>query len=553
MAQPMLIHWRQMGRGSSSVREEGRNHTTLSTHRGVVGQDDDYASGSKSRPRKRRSGSFLVAVLCAALLWSTPASARKYTVCSLTITTDYEINEFREHLEPNDFEFVELTPADGRAFRLKPWFEDACRSGVQCDVLVISADFAGSYFKDGGLNLSSQELEERSCSDECAGILHHPLEVFLFACNALASKNPDSRTPDQYLEVLLEHGLDRAQAERVVAARYAELGSSFNETSRRVFAGVPHIYGFDSKAPSGRNVRPLVDAYLRSVGDYAAHLRRLEKDRADLKPQLQNSLMKRLFRQTAWREEAGVRTGEPGAEKKRLTCMLYDESRSIRERLEIVEEIMRGPDFLAFLPNIQTLLDRHPPDTLDETARETFDGLTTVVEAKEEILGLIARPRLPLLDLELARFAHQMSWIDLETFHDMARAGVADLLEGPTIGFEARDIICGIATMADLSGEFTAASIPARAYGDPNGIMAVDCLGLRGREIVERLLPALESPDAETRAWAIYALSRQPVEDPAHFDALARRLDDPEPDIRWLADQTIRYLQSLRERGKDSP
>jgi HEAT repeat protein len=83
--------------------------------------------------------------------------------------------------------------------------------------------------------------------------------------------------------------------------------------------------------------------------------------------------------------------------------------------------------------------------------------------------------------------------------------------------------------------------------------MAVDCLGLQGGEIIERLVPALNSPDALTRAWAIYALSRQPVEDPAHFEALERRLDDPEQDVRWLADQTIRYLRHFQSRRESSP
>jgi hypothetical protein len=315
-------------------------------------------------------------LLCAALLWSAPALARKYTVCSLTITTEDEIEEFREHLDPKDFEFVELTPAEGRAFRMRPWFGDACSSDVQCDVLVISAEFAGSYFQDGGLNLPLQELEERSCGRQCGGILHRPLEVFLFACNSLASKERDRRTPDEYLQVLLDHGFDRAQAERVVAARYGELGSSFSETTRRVFAGVPLIYGFDSQAPSGRNVRPFVDAYLRAVGDYAKHLHDLEKERDDRERQLHNASMERIFRHTALRETSGVRSGEPGFRKRRTACALYDERRSVAERLEIVEEIMGGPDFLVFLPNIQTLLDRHPPDALEGTARERRSTLS---------------------------------------------------------------------------------------------------------------------------------------------------------------------------------
>lgn len=487
--------------------------------------------------------------LCAAIFWNAPALARQYTVCSLTITTDDEVEEFRRHLGDEDFEFVELTPPDRRAFRMSPWFPDACRSGVRCDVVVISAEFAGSYFQDGGLNLPLQELEELSCSRECSGILHRPLEVFLFACNSLASKGPDQRTPEEYLQVLLDHGFDRAQAERVVAARYGALGSSFCETTRRVFAGVPLIYGFDSRAPSGRNVRPLVRAYLRRMGSYADHLKKLEEAQADSQKRPYNPQIERVFRNTEFRQTTGVRPGEPAFRKREVVCALYDERRSVAERMDLVWEIMEGPDFLAYLPNIQTFLDRHPPAELEGSARETFASLTTIGQAKDQLMELIGGQSLPLLELELARFAHQMSWIDFETFHAMARSGVSDLLDGPRLGFQAREIICEISKMADLSSAFTIDDLPSGSFSDPNGIMAVDCLGIQSREVMDGLTRGLGSPDALTRAWAIYAISHRSLSDATHVEALARLLHDPEPEVRWLADQTLRYL---RPRGAKS-
>jgi HEAT repeats len=495
----------------------------------------------------RQANATAISLLWVLLSSGGPALARKYTVCTLTITTHDEIDEFRKHLDPNDFDFVELTPADHQAFRMKPWFENACQSGVQCDVVVISSEFAGSYFETGGLNLPLQEMEEQSCGAGCDGIFRRPLEVFLFACNSLASKGPDQRTPEEYLRVLLDHGFSRAQAERVVAARYGNLGSSFCETTRRVFAGVPLIYGFDSQAPSGRNARPLVAAYLRAVGDYAAHLRALETARADPTSQPHNAVIGRVFAHTSFRQTTGAKPDEAAFRKRVVACALYDERRSIAERLEIIGDVMAGPDFLAFLPNVQAFFARHPPSQLAGTPRETFATLTGIANAREQILALMNEQSSSLLSLELAQFARQMSWIDAATFDQMARSGVRHLLEGQTIGFEEREIICEIAKLDDLSHSFTEDDLPPGAYRDPNGIMAIDCLGMRGSKIIDGLTGALDNPDAFTREWAVYALSRQAVADPPHVAALARRLHDADPKVRALAGQTLRYLHPQRE------
>src|SRR4029077_18850512 len=113
-----------------------------------------------------------------------------------------------------------------------------CRSDLRCDVVVYSAEFAGRFFGQYGASLSLQDMEEASCQARCAGFFHHPLEVFLLACNTLATKDEDNRTPAQYLEVLANHGFARASAERVVQARYGALGPSFREALRRIFMDV---------------------------------------------------------------------------------------------------------------------------------------------------------------------------------------------------------------------------------------------------------------------------------------------------------------------------
>jgi hypothetical protein len=79
-------------------------------------------------------------------------------------------------------------------------------------MVVITAEFAGRFFGSCGRSLSLQEMEEASCKAHCDGLFHDPKEVFLLACNTLATKDVDMRGPQIYLQVLLDHGFDRAQA-----------------------------------------------------------------------------------------------------------------------------------------------------------------------------------------------------------------------------------------------------------------------------------------------------------------------------------------------------
>src|SRR5262249_11820099 len=139
------------------------------------------------------------------------------------------------------------------------WLPQLCRSDLQCDVTLFSAEFAGRFFGRSGQSLTLQEMEEASCKASCAGLFHKPREVFLLACNTLATKDEDLRSPEIYLQVLIDHGFDRTSAERVVAMRYGPLGPTFREALRRIFMGVPRIYGFSSVAPTGEYTAPMLE------------------------------------------------------------------------------------------------------------------------------------------------------------------------------------------------------------------------------------------------------------------------------------------------------
>ena len=102
----------------------------------------------------------------------------KQTVCSVTINSSEEIEIFKRNLNPQEFNFVELT--DYKASDSNSSFLNAaCDAGVTCDILLISGHFAGSFFGKSDLKIPMEKLEEASCNRKCDGILHHPREVFL--------------------------------------------------------------------------------------------------------------------------------------------------------------------------------------------------------------------------------------------------------------------------------------------------------------------------------------------------------------------------------------
>src|SRR5436190_10913421 len=83
-----------------------------------------------------------IAFLLLLAAWAHDALADKKTVCTITVNSPDEKEIFRQNLPRDDFEFVELVEP-GRG----DWLQSACRTGVRCDVLLVSGHFdAGTEF-----------------------------------------------------------------------------------------------------------------------------------------------------------------------------------------------------------------------------------------------------------------------------------------------------------------------------------------------------------------------------------------------------------------------
>lgn len=385
-------------------------------------------------------------VLLMGLLGFAGVASAKATICTITINSPDEKNIFMSKLDRSQFQFVELTEMGSHGKGSSDWFERACASGVQCDSLVISGHFGGQFFGASNLTLELNELEGASCQKKCTGILEKPKEVYLFGCNTLAGKTKDARTPQQYLRVLLEDGINPVEAERIVSSRYGPFGASFRDRMERVFENVPVIYGFHSIAPSGRNVRSALNNYMARIGNYRSHLDRIN----DTAPNVQNwfESMKAFNRDIG----AGLKSYNPAYAVKTNMCRLEDKNTLLSDRLaHAVDLLTRAP--MLYLPAASKFANEalrdfktHNQLDSDETnlVKAQLVGLSGRMDLKEFFDKAMNSRGVPTsVKIDLIEAEHNFSWIDDREYRDRLGQVLTQLVSHPTT--ENADLFCSVA------------------------------------------------------------------------------------------------------------
>jgi hypothetical protein len=494
-----------------------------------------------------------------------PVQARPFRVCTFSFNSPDELTAIHSHLPPGEFTFVDLSPPslaepDGAtlarpaAFTTAsaraqdgppPWLTDQCRPDVQCDIVVYSGEFGGRFFGRYGWSVGLQDLEEAACRPSCQGLFHHPKETFLLACNTLATKDQDSRTPSQYLEVLLDHGFDRASAERVVDLRYGPLGPSFRESLRRIFMGVPRVYGFSSIAPRGTWTAARLHQYFHAKGDYGRYLRTVGNESGE------NAELLRAFDGSSLVQTSGLTPFDPEASDRALVCRVYDDNESVAQRLRIVQLLFARRDFFSFLPTIEVFLSRHPAETLRGEERQLFAAIQRQGSAREQVVRLVHDLNVSALKMEMAHLALNLQWISRAEFRQLAVDGARQLLAEPLTS-EVVDIMCEITKHEPIGSQFRSEDLPEALFQEAEGYRLLDCLGPTDRRVSARLIPGLDDPDISGRLWAAYALSRRLPLDDATLKTLAAHLNDASPDLRARLEWIFKAQGSLSSGVRDA-
>lgn len=200
-------------------------------------------------------------ILCV-LAVAPPGQAAPKRICTMTLNSVEEREVFKSLYGSKDVEITELVPEN----KDPSWLAQACKSGIECDVLLVSGHFGGVFFGEGvSTTLDLKELERLSCENSCPGILSKPKDVFLMGCNTLATKVPDKRSIEEYVEVLIKNGFPRDLAERVAFSRYSEYGMSISQIFSSAFQNVERLHGFASTSPLGKYSGPLMRQALKGT------------------------------------------------------------------------------------------------------------------------------------------------------------------------------------------------------------------------------------------------------------------------------------------------
>jgi hypothetical protein len=424
---------------------------------------------------------------------ATPVWATPKTVCTVTINSSNEREAFKRNLPAGDFKFVELTDYDttakGADRAESQWFKNACKAGVQCDVLLVSAHFGGFFFGSSGYQMALPPLEQKSCSRTCDGILKKPKEIFLFGCNTLAEKGKDSRTQQQYVDVLIGDGYRPDVAMHVAETRYGAVGATFKDQMRRVFAGVPHIYGFSSVAPSGANIGPALGRYFKSVPNYSAHLDEMAQTTAV------NQELAQAMQGTSMTQTTGVGTlaNDAGVPYRRQICEMYDESSTIAERTEVIVKMLESPDRFIYLNSVVAFLNQNL--TLIQSDYWANEELKKVVKHEptmKELDRLKAAPTTSLaLKLDLMDLEVKLGRVRREAFVATALGLLKPLVHN--LNQTNADVVCSAMHAHGLKMNVRLEDFGEGVLCHPAALYGMQCLQTSDERVTAALLPMINS------------------------------------------------------------
>lgn len=415
----------------------------------------------------KKQYSLLMAIVC---FISVNALAKK-TVCSMTINSSNEIEAAKQALSSDEFNFVELVKKDDSS-----WFKNACLSKVQCDVLLVSGHFGGTFFGESGASLALTELEQASCNSDCNGILKNPKDVYLFGCNTLAGKNEDHRTPEQYMQVLMNDGFTLAQAQQVVAFRYSPIGGTFSNRMTHVFNKSPRIYGFNSVSPLGKYTGPLLKKYLQSVSSSYAN----DLDSNEIS---NNQKLLSIFSKTSMVQEHGKKLT---SDELSPVCFLSSENKT-HSRIDKLTWIAEGFEKSANLENafyISEFLKKEKwAKKWNSDEKNVIERIASNSALKEQLELIINSDKawLQRTQAEVLQLYKQIGWASNSDYNTKVTQ-VLKLTQKP-FTYENMAFVCSLHIQADLN----MSDLYDADWTNQNFKYAISCLDSKNPAIWKKL------------------------------------------------------------------
>jgi hypothetical protein len=488
-------------------------------------------------------------------------------VCTITVNSPDEKAVFQRRLPKDKFEFVELVE-DGRP----DWLARSCARGIRCDMLIISGHLAGRSFFSDRLQSKDQlpldEMERVSCSDSCPGLFGNLKEVFLFGCGTLSGAAIQSAGEDARRS-LEQSGLSRAQADRILRALDNDYGESNEDRMRRIFYGVPALYGFGYKAPLGPAAASALDRYFRSPASTQEMIRVQENLARGAGLRSANQRLVRYFADTQMKVVGGLTPAEPKARVRAQMCRFFDDRLTPADKLDFIGQLLQREmaEVRMYLERIETYME----GLTDQATRspEWWASLSRIADegARKRFLQFARDADPPPVRLRMMDVAFHLGWLTPEQERQEHVRLVQNLLEAPRLGMGEADVICRLANAQDIGpGELrlparpgTAASVARACLGDADARQAVRAYLLGKDEdafLGARILFDADPMTPSDLKWyateigrrtggvaaserALHVVARQHIDDRAVLDAYMRLLTT---DLANETKQAIAYV-----------
>jgi len=428
-----------------------------------------------------------------------PIAAKK-TVCTVTVNSADEKETFRKALGPGDYDFVELVE-HGR----HDWLESACRTGIRCDMLVISGHYDGGneFFSDrteAREFLPVDELERVSCSQSCPGLFSRLKEVYLFGCNTL-NPEPNAFPSAEIGRSLQRAGFPRGEAERMTRTIAERHGESSKDRMRLIFRDVPAIYGFSSVAPLGPVAGSLLQRHLVVNGT------------AEVATGRPSARLLSAFSAHAMTVTTGLRDSDPKAAHRRDVCQFADERLAPAQKVAFVHSLFErdAAEARMFLPRLERFAV-----TLDEATRATpavaavLHDIATDEAARTRYLDLARDADSAAVRARMIALAQNFGWLSAQSERDeLARMWNEQLASGPITPAEI-DLACGLNAQRQYDTLLPALERTPAVLDVPQAALLA-CLGSPGgRDLVLR---AVTSPDERDAAYVQAYLRHRPLDE----------------------------------------
>jgi hypothetical protein len=458
------------------------------------------------------------------------------TVCTITVNSADEKETLRSRLPRDKFQFVELVE-HGRP----DWLASACHKGVQCDVLVISGHFAGTNFFSEEIEtqeyLPVEEMERVSCSDSCPGLFSRLKEVYLFGCNTLNGEVFESTTAE-LARTLMRAGRSRPDAERQSRELNGRYGETNRDRMRRIFANVPVIYGFSSKAPVGAVAAGSLSRYLQSTGG------------GEIGSGRASSRLLGQFASTSMTSTAGVGNAGPQASYRQDVCQFYDDRRQTTEKVDFLHQLFARnmTEVRMFLQHIEKFESSLNP--AERKSPQVDAGLRSIAgddAARTRYLDFARETERPDIRARMVKLANNLGWLDTTALRDELVGVTTDLLARRTLTSADVDFVCALNAKGQLDTPRDRYQLSAAQLNDPGHSAALACLGNADEHA--RQLVALSSPDTHDVQIAQVYFRHRPIREVSELRLASNDISRmPESEAKVIALETLaRHYMSDRE------